>query len=336
MDKKTVPFNLTLKQKLRNNGIDVANKKIRITKYESSKQLKDITMPTNCGGFGRIHHFRRIVDVNWPVNPLPIEPACAALNIIPSDQLVVQLFQNAICSWRCWYCFIDECLLRGDPKHSEFISADELLELYLSGKGEVDVIDISGGQPELTPEWTLWMMESLIGKNMNENIYLWNDDSLSNDFLWRYLSREQIKYMTRFKNYGRVGCFKGFDEYSFSFNTNIPAPFFNFQFQIMKRLIKEGFDVYGYVTLTTDRKENLKNNIVSFIDKIQLEIHPDFPLKMVPLKIFKFSPTELRIKQSHEKALKLQYEAVTIWEEEIKKRFTKDQIGMPIYKHKLA
>src|SRR5208283_1898262 len=116
---------------LRARGIRLEEKRILFTRFPGSEQAKDFAVPSNCDGFGRIHHFRRHQGTGWPDNPLPIDPACHALGLPPTDSMEAQVFQNAICSWRCWYCFVDFELLSANPKHSEYKSASELLDLYL-------------------------------------------------------------------------------------------------------------------------------------------------------------------------------------------------------------
>ena len=116
--------------KLREKGIILQEKKILVTKFQNSEQGHDLTLPPNCSGFGRIHHFKRATGKGFPKNSLPIDPACNALGLPDHDIMQVQVFQNAICSWRCWYCFVDFSLLSANPKHSEFKSASDLLDLF--------------------------------------------------------------------------------------------------------------------------------------------------------------------------------------------------------------
>jgi len=54
------------------------------------------------------------------------------------------------------------------------------------------MIDLSGGQPDLTPEWIPWMMEELNNRGLTDKVYLWSDDNLSNDYFWKYLSDAEI------------------------------------------------------------------------------------------------------------------------------------------------
>src|SRR4051812_44305824 len=118
--------------KLRERAIMLNERAISITNYHETDQEADLTEPPNCRGFGRIRHFKLQSHINWPQNPLPILPATKALKFEVVDSIRAQVFQNSVCNWRCWYCFVDFELLKGDSKHSKFITCDQLLELYLS------------------------------------------------------------------------------------------------------------------------------------------------------------------------------------------------------------
>lgn len=320
---------------LRSKGIDLVARKILMTKFANSNQAEDLTLPPNCNGFGRIHHFKRSMGLGYPLNPLPIDPALASLNLPTSDLIQVQVFQNAICSWRCWYCFVDFSLLSANPKHSEFKTVSELLDLYLKEDLRPPIIDLSGGQPDLVPEWNLWFADEVHRRGLGDKIYLWSDDNLSNDYLWRYLSESEIKRLAGYKNYGRVGCFKGFDEESFSFNTQARPELFDSQFKLMKRLVDAKFDVYGYATFTSPNNENIVSKMKSFVDKLQNEVHELFPLRTVPLRIREFTPTKHRMSEIHYRSLEIQKEAMDIWTSEIQARYPKNLLGKKIFDHRL-
>lgn len=321
---------------LRSKGLDLNGKKILITSFNNTSQQEDLTLPPNCEGFGRIHHFRRKSDTLFPDNPLPIDPALHFLQRDYVDEIKVQVFQNAFCSWRCWYCFVDYRLLSADKKYSEFKSAKELVDLYLDQNAPPSIIDLSGGQPDLVPEWSMWMCEEFKTRGLSNSVYLWSDDNLSNDYLWKYLTPTQIQSLASSKNYGRVGCFKGFDETAFSFNTMADPSLWLNQFKIMKKLITTGFDVYGYVTLTSNADDNLYSKISTFVDKLQNEVHPLFPLRTVPLKITQFTPTKHRMSDIHLKSLAIQQQAVIAWNEELEKRFTIEEREKRIHEHLIS
>jgi|SRR5579859_6571613 len=320
---------------LRRKGIDLERRQILMTRFDESKQSEDLTLPANCGGFGRIHHFRRFYGNDWPDNPLPIDPALHFLGLPQRDDIQVQVFQNAICSWRCWYCFVDFDLLSANPDHSEFKTVDELIDLYLREPNRPSIIDLSGGQPDLVPEWGLWFADALATRGLDKKIYLWSDDNLSNDYLWRQLGSADLARLASYRNYGRVGCFKGFDEKSFSFNTKAQPDLFGVQFKLMRRLVEAGFDVYGYTTFTSNSDKDLSSHMSAFVDRLQSEIHPLFPLRTVPLPILKFTPTRARMGPQHERALSIQKDAVHAWSEELQRRFSKSTRSQQIFEHQI-
>jgi len=328
---ETKTFSATMRRK----GIDLENKRVLITNYKNTTQSQDFTVPSNCGGFGRIHHFRRNQPAPWPSNPLPLEPAAKSLNLPESDLVRAQVFQNAICSWRCWYCFVDFEALSANRKFSEYKSAAELIELYLNETNRAHIIDLSGGQPDLVPEWSLWFVQELRRRKLDDMIFLWTDDNLSNDYLWRFLTPNQVRELVEFPNYARVGCFKGFDSESFSFNTMAEPAAFDEQFKIMKRLVETGFDVYGYTTFTTPTAGAIAEKMSEFVDRLQEQVHPNFPLRTVPLRIGEYTPTKARIGPAHARALELQEIAVEAWNFELSRRFSQEVRQKKVTEHRL-
>jgi hypothetical protein len=108
-----------LSARLRERSIRPETEQLLIARISGSEQEGDLTEPPNCGGYGRIRHFRIETSGDWPANPLPIQPAACRLNL-PVDRVMnAQVFQNAACNWRCW---------RFTPA-----SAQELVQLALDG-----------------------------------------------------------------------------------------------------------------------------------------------------------------------------------------------------------
>lgn len=315
---------------LRLKAIDLENRKILTTNYANSEQEKDLTEPTNCNGFGRVRHFRLKTDADWPQNPLPILPARKYLNLPEMDEIRAQVFQNSVCNWRCWYCFVDFKLLSGNSKFASMLSCDELLDMYLSEENRPIMIDLSGGQPDLTPEWVPWMMEAIKKRGLEDSIFLWSDDNLSNDYFWRFLTQEQIDMVTNYRMYARVCCFKGIDERSFTLNTRAEPKLFHNQFKLFEKLWATEIDLYGYVTLTAPTDTDFSKAIPNFLDSLQA-IDESIPLKVVPLKVFEFTPSQSRNMVDKQDLLSGQQIAIQIWQEELQKRFSFNDLNRPIY-----
>ena len=318
-----------LSLKFREKAINLDRKTILTTNFKGTDQEKDFTEPANCNGFGRIRHFKLNAGKDWIQNPLPILPAAKALSVSPEAELRTQVFQTAVCNWQCWYCFVDDKLLRGSLRYSSFLSCEEMLEMYLNQENPPQVIDLTGGQPELTPERVPWMMQAIMDRGLEEKIYLWSDDNLSNDYFWKYLTPIQIDLITSYRMYSRVCCLKGIDAQSFSSNTNAEPKHFETQLDIAKRLLDLNIDIYFYVTLTANTDTNFELVIPKFFDKLQ-KLHELLPLRIVPLKIFEFSPLKKRLNNSHLNLLSGQYIALEFWKRELSKRFSEEMLTFPI------
>ena len=317
-------------EQMRAKIIRPATAEVLLSRLKASDQEGDLTKPPNCAGLGRIRHFRRDTAEGWPPNPLPIDPACAALGVKAGDLLTAQVFQNAACAWRCWYCFVPFNMLAGDERRGRWITADELVSLYAAEPDAPRVVDLSGGSPDLTPEWVVWVMDALERAGLSERTYLWSDDNLSTDYIFTKLSPAQRKRLETYGNYGRVCCFKGYDEASFAFNTGAEPGGFQRQFELFSRYLDLGLDLYGYVTLTGPDVAGARAAVFDFVDRLQA-VAEQLPLRVVPLKVAPFGPMLRRSELSERAAAwEVQEEAIGAWNETIASRFAPLLRSQPI------
>jgi uncharacterized Fe-S cluster-containing radical SAM superfamily protein len=319
-------------QAMRERIIRPSSREVLIAKLAGSDQEQDLTLPANCEGLGRVRHFNRVGSWGWPENPLPIDPASKALGFPRANRLQAQVFQNAACAWRCWYCYVPYNLLSGDSSRGRWMTTDALVELYAAEPSAPVVIDLSGGSPDLTPEWIPWMMRSLRTAGLSEKTYLWSDDNLSTDYVFTMLSGEDRRTLIEYRNYGRVCCVKGFDTESFSFNTTATPEGYEKQFDVLARYLNLGIDLYGYVTLTGPDPEAAKTGVPHLLDRLQA-LSECLPLRFVPLEIVSFTPTDKRSKADGLRsgtADRVQREAVEIWSRELQRRYSKHELGLNI------
>jgi uncharacterized Fe-S cluster-containing radical SAM superfamily protein len=316
--------------KLRERGVDRDSRQILISNLRDSEQASDLSEPPNCEGFGRIRHFRRATAVGWPENPLPIDPARRWLGLGQLDVLRAQVFQNAVCNWRCWYCYVDFPLLSGNSERSSMLSAAELLDLKDADPDPPAVLDLSGGQPDLVPEWVVWVAEEVDRRGVGERTYLWSDDNLSNDYFWTRLDPSERAVLASRPGYGKVCCFKGFDDRSFAFNTDAKPELFGRQFELFARLLSDtDIDLYAYATFTSPHAERIEQEVAEFVDRLQ-QIDPKLPLRLIPLRVEGFTPAKGRMGPEHETALRVQDEAAAAWLSELSTRFSAAEREMPI------
>lgn len=287
-----------------------------LSKIESSDQEKDLSVPPNCNGYGRIRHFRRFISEGWGKDPLPIDPACKLLQLEPCDMIETEVFQIASCNVKCWYCFVPEDLKRASQCNSKWFTASDMLDMFQRDCEGVRVLDLSGGNPELVPEWTYYVMKELEKRKLEGSIYLWSDDTLTTNYFFEFLNESQIEYIKNYKFYGKVCCFKGFDNHSFSFNTKLPPVYFDKQFENFEKYFALGLDMYGYVTFTTDDINELEEKMTNFIARLR-KIHPLLPLRIVPLKITVFTPVHNRMNQVYIKAIENQNIVYREWKKQL-------------------
>jgi uncharacterized Fe-S cluster-containing radical SAM superfamily protein len=300
--------------RMRHRIIRPPTREILVSRVGGSAQEGDLTSPVNCGGIGRVRHFRRDTAAGWPENFLPIDPAAAALNLAPAAMLEAQVFQNAACAWRCWYCFVPFELLGGDERRSEWVTAEEMVARYIALPDRPQVLDLSGGSPDLTPEWVPWTIEALIRANIADTTYLWSDDNLSTDLVFDVLNDAQRSLMVSAR-YGRVCCFKGFDAESFAFNTGAEPASYERQFERFSRYLEIGFDLYAYVTFTGPVLEGVEEKIVRFRERLT-SLNADLPRRTVPLRIEAFGPVAARnSRRDLTVPLAVQESAIRMWQQ---------------------
>ncbi|MXG88418.1 hypothetical protein [Nocardioides flavescens] len=307
-------------QTLRSASVRVESHELLISRLDVSDQAADITLPANCGGLGRVHRFAQDQGGGWPSNPLPSMPASVHLNVPLADSVFAQVFQNAACNWRCWYCFVPFNLLRADENRSTWVSAESLVDQYLAVPDRPAILDLSGGQPDLAPEWPLWTLRHLKRRGADSTTFLWSDDNLSNDYLFRFLSDDDIDFLAGHPGYGRVGCLKGFDGESFAFNTGAHPELFQRQLDLLTRIAERFPSLWLYITLTAPE---VPLQPATVIGRLQDELErrsPGIVARTVPLRVFPFSPTRPRMRTDHQAALEVQEQLVTLWTEEAGQR----------------
>lgn len=303
--------------------------KILVKNEEERKRLN-----VNCNDFGRVRIFQRNKYNDWNNDPIPLDIISSKMKIKKLQEVPVQMFEVAKCNLHCWWCYLPKELKCINEEYTKWFSVSEILELFEKENNNVKVIYLSGGNPELVPELVYSFMKELDKRKKSQEIFLWSDDVLSTDYIIEKLTNEQINYMTNYKNFAKVCCLKGFDEESFEYNTGINKDEFNNQIKRLKECIDIGFDVYGYIVLVCKNLNNIKMKIKHIIDELQ-KISHFLPLRIIPIRIEKFSNIIENIDEEREQAILNQYEVLKIWNNELKNRFNEMELTSNIAELKL-
>ncbi len=161
------------------------------------------------------------------------------------------------------------------------------------------------------------------------SVYLWSDDNLSNDYFWKFLDGATRRTMSDYQGYGRVCCFKGFDEVSFAFNTEAAPALFDRQFELFAKLLSTGLDLYAYATFTGPSTQGLPRAMCTFVDRLQ-SITEALPLRLVPLEIIEYGPVTPRLNSVRRESMQVQHVAVEAWQAELERRFSSRDRAMRI------
>ncbi len=172
-------------------------------------------------------------------------------------------------------------------------------------------------------------MDALEEAGIADKVYLWSDDNLSIDYYWTMLSSPDRHRIRSYQNYGRVGCFKGIDPESFAFNTEAEESGYHYQFDLFRRYVEEGLDMYAYVTFVVPHEDGLQERMVAFVDSLQA-IDRFLPLRTVPLQVLSFTPTKSRLDAERQRSLDLQYAVLRVWKQLLDERFTDEERSRPI------
>jgi uncharacterized Fe-S cluster-containing radical SAM superfamily protein len=305
--------------RMRSRCVDAAREAVMVSRIGGSQQEPDLTLPANFGGLGRIRHFRHERIGNWPANPYPGLPAARALGTEFSNVARAQLIQIAGCGMRCWYCFVPYRMLSGVEAISTWLTATELVDLYEAQDDKPQIIVLSGGSPDIAPEWVAWVLEELNGRGLGDRTFLWSDDNLSSFAMLERAFRPHLDVLRRSPNYGKVVCLKGFDEASFSFNTQVSADGFERQLAILDGYFGLGLNLYGYITLTAGDSSAAASGIRRLMDRIQAG-SDEFLGRLLPLQVTKYGSMVSRLDPARNASLHRQDQVLELWLEELERR----------------
>jgi uncharacterized Fe-S cluster-containing radical SAM superfamily protein len=210
-------------------------------------------------------------------------------------------------------------MLSGNETVSEWLTPDEMIDRYLAEVDRPRIIDLSGGSPDLVPEWIAWTMDAIQVRNLSEFVYLWSDDNLSSNLLMSAEQRPLLRRIEQYAGYGRVCCLKGLDSSSFGFTTGASEDEFELQLRILKSYLATSIDLYGYITLACPPDIDDRGRIRRLMDRLQM-MRADFIARLVPLRIEKFSTMAGRLDGYRNEALRHQDELVETWVEELAAR----------------
>ena len=89
------------------------------------------------------------------------------------------------------------------------------------------------------------------------------------------------------------------------------------------------------MTFTVSSDEGLRDKMSAFVDRLQ-DVHPNLPLRTVPLRIAVFTPVQKRLTPDRERSMKIQDIAIEYWRVELASRFSAEARANSIVDVKLG
>jgi uncharacterized Fe-S cluster-containing radical SAM superfamily protein len=250
--------------------------------------------------------------------------------------------QIGLCNLNCYYCFVDDNLRNMSTTHGKYYKINDIIDKFLEVMpNQRGILRISGGEPFLAPDFIMDLAYSIHQRRLEDQIYLWIDTNLLG-----YNYSEVVRHLNNMDIFfGICGCFKGFDEEDFVFNTGSPESRYFGQFAHAQRLIytinegKKG-DVFFYVPEITNPKYkdgqymNAIKLVRNFIDALITMVHPLAPLRTTVLTIKEYTTNEKRMKEKFSYTNGERFESgftKRLWNQVLEDLFEEDILWLPQY-----
>lgn len=249
-----------------------------------TKEAEDAYHKINLGGFGRIRSFQNFqmhIDTG-----LVVQRKFVRLNSDgkKSSNYSSQVFQVGGCPLRCRYCFVDSKNLNGTNPNSRFFLPADIVQMFLTVWPDIRNLDISGGSPDLCPEFVFELLREIELSGLYGKITVWVESNLDMLYYSR-LPKEMIRYIAAFPNLRFLCSIKGWDNASVRFNTRYLTSF-DKQIEGLKFLNLWHIPLSLYLTFIGDRIPEL-DDIINLYSVLN-EIHNEIPERCIPLYIKRF------------------------------------------------
>jgi uncharacterized Fe-S cluster-containing radical SAM superfamily protein len=201
------------------------------------------------------------------------------------------------CNFRCWYCYCDDCLLKGEKL--VYLTAEELVNRFFEQHKKdltlgmpTNVFRISGGEPFLAPDLISSCLEEIKKRRMDNRIFVWSETNLS-PFLKqqgseRSLAEEwaDLSTISSFKNFALHPCVHGISPENLYETTHVDGKWFEGLIDGLKILIQHKVDIYPTFSSNMCPPESVED----FFHKL-LSINKNLPLRFALIEYHLDYPT---------------------------------------------
>lgn len=277
-----------------------------------TKEAEDSYHQINHGGFGRVRNFKNFLfHVETDIRE---RRKFFRLNAAGEwcSQFQSQVFQIGICTLKCWYCFVDRENLDGTNPYSAYLKPKDILQMFLESWPNIRNLDISGGSPDLCPEFVLELLCEIERAGLKEKITIWVESNLDVNYYCK-LPRKKIEYMAAFPNFHLLCSLKGWDSPSVAFNTRNTASF-DQQLDGLRFFYQHNFSLSVYLVFVGKTIANNKE-VTELFNQLK-RISRKLPEQCIPIYIKKFH-AQGNVGNSLSKTYDDQKRAARWWDQQI-------------------
>jgi uncharacterized Fe-S cluster-containing radical SAM superfamily protein len=304
---------------------DAAEKKVLLSGFEGSGMERDSDgVYSKTEDFWRVKTYTKDGEKLQPMRKREFtEPYMAAqwrCGGTWNDYNAPCTVQVGRCNLDCYFCFVPEEIRSG---RGRYFSAAEVLGMFEAARGPSGrgVLRISGGEPFLAPDFIAELggeVANYNGERPGDPCYLWVDTNL----LGRGYAETVFRLHEAGVPFGICGCFKGFDDRDFKFNTGLPESRLGEQFENAREILDalrgeaggliadgavERGDLFFYVPEITQTTAGshppwrvemfAEDAVTSFQRRMREEIHELAPLRTTVLSIKEYDVNSERVRR---------------------------------------
>jgi uncharacterized Fe-S cluster-containing radical SAM superfamily protein len=285
-----------------------------VARFEGTLQAMDCAGTIVMGGRARLKRTYRAAIARWPAMHLPLVPASVATGHDREECRTSLLIQLAGCNLRCWFCFVDDCVLAGNAGRVAPISTSDVVAFLREKRRTIHVVMVSGGEPLLQPSFLLKLkadMDLHLGIDVP---YMWIETNLTVDPQeWSVGTRRKMGNLLRSPRVGVTGCVKSYHPWGYYINTRRPGSEMWQQIGNARRLQEMGADLYPTIVLAGPTPRRCERVIDTCVKRLRDELGQEALRRIIPLEIRPYRPTMERMSRMRALYLRAQYRVLDTW-----------------------
>jgi sulfatase maturation enzyme AslB (radical SAM superfamily) len=246
------------------------------------------------------------------------------------------IVQSSLCNFRCHYCYVDFKYLGKIMIH---VTAEEILNQFLAEREKArtqglnyNVLRISGGEPMLVPDLTLYCLRRLKELKLDKEICIKTETNLSPlakmdngqpmAALWADLAE-----MASYQNFLVHPTIHGISANNLRENANTPLAMFDMVCEGLATLVEYGIDFYPSFGANTVELADVE----PFFERL-VAIHKNLPLR-VAARPFKFDYNAVTNRHNDDIINQVNQQRMVLdkWDELLKRQYAVGYAETPRY-----